>query len=53
MKQVIAIYHKGVFKQYLLKKEVRHLIHFCTGYGELTIKLVEITKEDYKLHFGM
>ena len=52
MKEVIAIYVKGKFKQYLMKSEVRLLIQACNDFGEVSIKLTSITKESYKKQFG-
>lgn len=52
MKQVFEISVKGEFKQFLMKSEVKYIKDMCLDFGEITIKLVEISIAKYKLEFG-
>ncbi len=52
MKKVFEISVKGEFKQYLMRSETKYLSDMCAAWGEITIKLVELSKAAYKQHFG-
>lgn len=55
MKEVIAVYvHKPekMFKQFLMKSEVRLLLQMTKDLGKITIELVRISHMQYKSEFG-
>jgi hypothetical protein len=53
MKEVIAIYIDGVFKQYLKKSEVRLLLDVMNDHkGVVGIELTKIPEHRYKLEFN-
>lgn len=51
-KQVIAIYRDGLFKQYLMKSEVRLLLDMMRDLGTIEIKITAIPIKEYNLVFG-
>lgn len=52
-KKVLEIWDaKGVFVQYLLKKEVRYITQIIQNRGPVTVKLVTLPESMYKAVFG-